>query len=223
VFLDQNSRNGSFVLEASERVERRVLADGDRLLIGDVILCFLRAPELPQKRRAALEYIAQHDALTRAYNQKTWLAEMERQVLHARGDGRALSALLVGIDELGVLRARIGRLAAESLLASMALCLRRTLGEAAIIGRHASEEFGVILPGIAAPGATALAERLRMAAAAQTLTLCGQAATTTISVGVATLYRTTGAEELVEDALAALARARLAGRNAVSGPQEAAA
>jgi len=45
----------------------------------------------------------------------------------------------------------------------------------------------------------------------------------TISSGVSTLYRTTGSDELLADAEDALRAAKVAGRNRVQGPDEAAA
>ena len=223
VLIDQRSTNGCFVNEAPEPVAERVLHDGDRLAIGDAVLGFLCAPELAAKYRAAVEYITGHDALTRSLNQKAWLAETERQIFYARGEEHALSALLLEIDQLQESTARIGQLGGNALLLRVAQVLGEELGQSAKVGRYAADLFGITLPGVDATGALELAERLRRAVSARSLSLFGETLTVTVSLGVATLYRTTGADELVEDARAALGRAREAGRNAVRGPREVAA
>ena len=223
VLVDQGSTNGCFVNEAPEPVAECVLHDGDRLAIGDAVLGFLSGSELAVKYRAAVEYITWHDALTRSLNQKAWLAETERQIFYARGEEHALSALLLEIDQLADSKKRIGQLGGNALLLRVAQVLREELGESAKVGRYAEDLFGITLPGVDAAGALELAERLRRAVSARSLDLFGETLTVTVSVGVATLYRTTGADELVEDARAALGRAQEAGRNAVRGPREVAA
>jgi two-component system, cell cycle response regulator len=223
VFVDQQSTNGSFVNEAPEAVSRHVLEDGDRLAIGDAILCFLGAPDLDAKYRAAVEDISVRDALTRALNQKSWFSETERHILYARGEERALSALVVSIDQFQEVTTRIGSLGGSALLRSFAHLLREELGQRALIGRHADAEFAITLPGANSARATELAEQLIAALSCQPLTVLNDAVNATICVGVATLYRTTGTAELLEDACAALARAQAAGRSSVRGPREAAA
>jgi diguanylate cyclase (GGDEF)-like protein len=221
--VDQASTNGSFVNEAPEAVTERVLEDGDRLAIGDAILAFVCGPDLDQKYRAAVEYITRHDALTRTLNQKSWLAETERRIFLARGTERALSALLVEIDQLPELSERLGALGGNALLLRVARVLREQFGDAAVIGRLTSNRFALTLPDTDAERATELAQQLCLKLSTRSLSLLGETVTVTASVGVATVYRTTGADELVEDALAALERATDAGRNAVRGPREVAA
>lgn len=187
------------------------------------MLGFLAGPELEQKYRAAVDYITVYDALTRSHNQQAWLAETARQIFYARGAERPLSALLLEIDQHEECAKQIGQLGGNALLLRIAQVLRDELGQGALIGRYAEDLFGITLPGADATSALALAERLRAAVSARSLSLFGEALTVTVSVGVATLYRTTGADELVLDARAALQRAQAAGRNAVRGPREAAA
>jgi two-component system cell cycle response regulator len=223
VFVDQQSTNGSFVNESPNAASRHVLEDGDRLAIGDAILCFLRAPDLEAKYHAVVEDISVRDALTGAFNQKSWFSETERHILYSRGAERALSALVVSIDQFQEVTARIGALGGSALLRSFAHLLREQLGECALIGRHGEAQFAITLPGIDLACASELAEQLIAALSSRALTVLSEAVNTTICAGVATLYRTTCTADLLEDACAALARAQAAGQNVVRGPQEAAA
>lgn len=208
-------------------VTEHVLCDGDQFAIGDVILAFIAADadadasaaeqraQMERKCRDAVDYIASHDALTRLYNRRAFEAELNRAVLHARAADRPLSALLFDVDGFKEHNHRLGLLAGNGLLLRLAEVLRQELGEDAIVGRYAGDEYSVVLPGVDLEGALATAERLRVAVEAKPLELAGERIQATASAGVATLYRTTGAEELMADARDALRLAKGAGRNTV--------
>jgi diguanylate cyclase (GGDEF)-like protein len=220
VLVDQKSTNGTFVNDLPEPIHRHVLGDGDRLALGDTIVCFLSGDDLEAKYRAAIDHISQHDALTGVYNRHNWLAETERQVLYARGDDRPLCAVMLHIDQLESLKQKLSSLAVNAALLRVAQVLRRTLNDRAIMGRYSNDRFCLALPGFDSNRAMDSAERLRAELCSRPLTLAGETLELTVSVGVATLYRTTGTEELVEDCVAALERASRAGGNTVRGPRE---
>jgi len=60
-----------------------------------------------------------------------------------------------------------------------------------------------------------LAEQALRKVAAHAVEARGETLRVTLSVGAATLYRNTGSDELLEDAEAALSRAKAAGRDRV--------
>ena len=98
----------------------------------------------------------------------------------------------------------------------MALALERALaGSGALVARFGGEEFGVVLPGLAAEAARAVAERLRERVLFLDLR-GGQPGAATISIGVAT-WAAGDADPavLVRRADRALYRAKSAGRNRV--------
>ena len=148
------------------------------------------------------------------------IADIRHQILYARGSDRALSALLIDIDQLQELSRRIGSLAGHALSLRVARVLRDELGAGALIGRYAGGKFAVTLAGLDAARALEVADGLRRAVGSRALSLFGETVTVTVSVGVATLYHTTGVDDLIEDADGALQRA---GRNAVRGPRDVAA
>lgn len=234
VLRDERSTNGTFVASSGtfvnqmpEPVTEHVLSDGDQFAIGDVILAFIaadieaggspdaRRASMERKCRDAVEYIARHDALTRLYNRRTFDAEVGREVLLARAADRPLSALLLDVDGFKQHNERLGHLAGNGLLLRLAQVLRQELGDDAVVGRYAGDEYAVLLPGVELDAAREVAERLRGAVEARPVELGGERIQATASAGVATLYRTTGAEELMADARAALRRAKEAGRNTV--------
>ena len=215
VLVDAGSTNGTFVRDESKRVERHTLRDGDQLLVGDAILVFLSGGELARKYRDAVAYISDHDALTRLGNRPHWLRQTEHGVLLARGEGRPLSLLLLDIDHLARVNERVGQLGGDSVLSIVAAVLRAELGTDALLGRTAGGQFGVALPGRDLTACLELAEQVRHRVAARALEVRGESVRVTLSVGAATLYRNTGSEELLEDAQAALIRAKAAGRDRV--------
>jgi diguanylate cyclase (GGDEF)-like protein len=104
-----------------------------------------------------------------------------------------------------------------------AQAIRQNLPLDAVVGHESPGHFGILLPGVDVGGALGVGRRLCAELAAQPFSSMGETVSLTVSVGVATLYRTTGGEELVEDSRAALTRAKTAGGNSVRGPQEVAA
>jgi two-component system cell cycle response regulator len=215
VLVDAGSTNGTFVRDEPERVARHTLRDGDQLLLGDAILVFLSGGDLAQKYRDAVAYMSEHDALTRLCNRPNWLRKTEHRVLLARGEERPLSLLLLDIDHLARVNERVGQLGGNSVLSAVAGVLRAEFGTEALLGRTAGGQFGVALPGRDLTACLELAEHVRRKVFARTLDVRGETVRVTLSAGAATLYRNTGTGELLEDAQAALLRAKAAGRNRV--------
>jgi diguanylate cyclase (GGDEF)-like protein len=215
VLVDDGSTNGTFVDQEAERTVRRVLCDGDQIMLGDAILVFLSGKDLAQRYRAAIAYLSEHDGLTRLANHAHWLRLTEHGVLLARAEQRPLSLLLVDIDHLAQVNQRVGALGGNSVLSAIADALRAELGSEAVLGRTEGGRFGVALPGRDLATSVGLGERLRQRVAGRTLTVRGESLQVTLSVGAATLYRNTGSQELLEDAQAALLRAKAGGRDRV--------
>ena len=215
VLVDPGSTNGTFVRHGAQRIERHTLRDGEQLLLGDAILVFFSGGDLTRKYRDAVAYINEHDALTRLGNRPHWLRQTEHGVLLARGEKRPLSLLLLDVDHLARVNERVGQLGGNSVLSAVADVLRAELGADALLGRTAGGQFGVALPGRDLTACLTLAERARRKVAAQAVEVRGETVRVTLSIGAATLYRNTGSDELLEDAEAALLRAKAAGRDRV--------
>jgi diguanylate cyclase (GGDEF)-like protein len=215
VLVDADSTNGTFVRDDSARVTQHKLRDGDQLLLGDAILVFLSGADLARKYRDAVAYISDYDALTRLENRPHWLRQTERGVLLARGEDRPFSLLLFDIDHLAQVNERVGQLGGDSVVSAVADVLRSELGNEALLGRTAGGQFGVALLDCDLSASLSLAERVRSTVSARSLDVRGEAVRVTLSGGAATLYRNTGCDELLEDALAALLRAKAAGRDRV--------
>jgi diguanylate cyclase (GGDEF)-like protein len=134
---------------------------------------------------------------------------------------RALSLLLVDLDDLRGLNDRLGRAAGDFALAQVASSLIAGARSVDFIGRWAGGAFALLLPETAVGAAYGLAERLRADLAARRLPAPPQLIhpsrplRVTMSCGVASLYKdgTAHATTLVRRADHALWRAKLGGRN----------
>ncbi|HEY3234423.1 MAG TPA: FHA domain-containing protein [Polyangiaceae bacterium] len=220
---DLESSNGTFVNDEDERISSRRLADGDEFALGDPILRFMRGGDLDAKYRALIDTLSIQDALTCTRTRACWVSETNRQIYYSRGNDAPLSALMVCIDDLAALADRFGGLCRNGTLRRVGHVLRQKLGREAIIGRYANDRFAITLPGADLARALALAEELRADLAAREIRLLSETLRITVSIGAATLYRTTGADKLVDDASAAQELAREGGGNSVRGPREEAA
>jgi diguanylate cyclase (GGDEF)-like protein len=134
---------------------------------------------------------------------------------------RALSLLLVDLDDLRGLNDRLGRAAGDFALAAIAQTLISGARSVDFVGRWAGGAFALLLPETAVGAAYGLAERLRADLAARRLPAPPQLLhpsrplRVTMSCGVASLYKDGAAhpETLVARADHALWRAKLGGRN----------
>jgi len=176
--------------------------------------------------REDAERLALRDALTHAYNRR-FLAEVLPKLAHQSARCRTpLSALMIDVDRFKRLNDRYGHPAGDRVLASVARCLAGQIRVSDTLVRYGGEEFVILLPDTALPGALAIAQRVREAVE-RTRTPIPQAEqplAVTISVGVATLpeHGATG-DDLLFDADQALFRAKGAGRNRVAADEAEAA
>ncbi|HUP29411.1 MAG TPA: GGDEF domain-containing protein [Usitatibacter sp.] len=174
---------------------------------------------LLQKERADAEALrlATMDALTGAYNRRTFHEAAERELSRARRAGTPLSMILVDIDHFRAVNEKYGHAVGDQVLARFADIVRGALRKEDMLVRFGGEEFLVLLPDVPGPGAVVVAGRIRRAVAAAEIEASGQRFALTASLGVAA--RLDEGPESVDGLLAragsALALAKERGRNRV--------
>lgn len=171
--------------------------------------------ERARERARALETT---DRVTGFPARRPWLEALLAAAGAARDAGRPLSVLLVDVDGLRFINARHGEAAGDQVLASVARTIREAAGRDAVAGRFSSDEFGVLLPGLGAEEALAVAEVIRRRVAGHDIRVPASGSlATSVSIGVATLPdHAKDDTTLLERALDAQFQAVLAGRNAVA-------
>jgi diguanylate cyclase (GGDEF)-like protein len=163
------------------------------------------------------EALSVTDDLTRLYNARYLNVALRRETRLANRNRRPLSLLFIDLDGFKSINDSHGHLAGSRALVEAGAIIRGSARETDIVARFGGDEFALILPDTGAPGALAVAERIRERIARHRfLASEGLNIHLTASVGVATLPDVaTAADELVQAADAAMYRVKDRGKNGV--------
>jgi len=166
--------------------------------------------------REALEYQANHDALTGMLNRGAVMQAMEQEMERVRRSDQALQIGLIDVDHFKQINDTHGHLAGDGVLQEMARRIEAILRPYDRVGRYGGEEFLVLVSSEAAD-ARALCERLRSGIADQPFVEGQVALQITVSGGFVpfTSQDTRGASELLAAADDLLYQAKDAGRNRI--------
>jgi diguanylate cyclase (GGDEF)-like protein len=165
------------------------------------------------EQAAVAQRLANTDPLTGLSNRRATFDWLERLLAGCGEAGEPLSVLMFDIDRFKRINDTFGHQIGDAVLCKVAELARAELRAEDLLGRIGGEEFICLLPGITAPVAAILAERLRRAVAHGT----GHGAhpQATISIGVAAYRPGDTAHGMIARADMALYGAKEAGRNRV--------
>jgi diguanylate cyclase (GGDEF)-like protein len=174
---------------------------------------------------ARLTELSYRDPLTGLGNRRKLLDELDALAKECKAFGPGLTTALVfvDVDHFKDFNDRHGHLAGDVALRCVADNLLRCAPEGALVARHGGEEFACLLPRTDIAAAVVVAERMRRGMQAQAVPLPGppvsgkpRSARITISAGVASAdLAHADSDSLLQDADAALYRAKREGRNRV--------
>jgi two-component system cell cycle response regulator len=160
VLRDLGSQNGTYV--AGERVEERVLGNGDRVQVGVATTFKIAwADEVEVKYQRRLAEIALRDPLTGIYNRRHFGERVAAEVAAARRYRRPVSVVMLDIDGLARVNETYDRGAGDEVLRSVARVLEGLVRGGDVVARLGGDEFGLLLRETDLSGAQALGERLR--------------------------------------------------------------
>ena len=159
-----------------------------------------------------LEELATTDALTGLRNRRKFDASIEAEWRRAARQKRQLALLMIDADYFKTFNDTFGHQAGDEVLIGIAICISdsvRRPGDCA--ARYGGEEFAVLLPDLSPAQAFAVAETIRL----KVEQWCGETATTTVSIGVASVIPDVNSEwtSIVNAADKALYAAKAGGRN----------
>jgi diguanylate cyclase (GGDEF)-like protein len=121
------------------------------------------------------------DTKTGLPNLTAWTEHAQSLLAHSHRHGETVTVLFCDLDHFKVVNDEHGHQVGDSVLVSVAQCLRRELRGHDGIGRFGGEEFVVVLDAISPAEADVVADRLRTAVSA----LRFEGLSITISVGMA--------------------------------------
>lgn len=174
---------------------------------------------LLHKERADAQalHLATMDALTGAYNRRTFHDIAEREMARARRAGQPLSLIMIDIDHFRAVNEEHGQRVGDLALQRFAAMLRASLRQEDMVVRYGGEEFVVLLPEVPGPGAVVVAGRVRKALAAEPIDVGHLKLSLTVSAGVAARLDEgpESVDQLIARADEALTIAKRRGRNRV--------
>jgi len=225
------SRDVPIVLVSREPANEEAVARG--LLAGadDYVAAWQRPTELRARVRVQLRNKRYRDALRRVRGERenfrrqaaidplTGLLNRRSlsQIIEEKvSAGETFSVLFIDADHFKLVNDRLGHAIGDTVLRSIADCLRRGTRSGDYCGRYGGEEFVIVASQLDAEQARSLAERHRQAVGLLAITELG-GAELTVSIGAAVYEPSSGepSNVLLHRADAALYAAKSNGRNCV--------
>lgn len=164
-FEDLGSTNGSFV-SGKKVVARVFLVAGDRIQLGpNVVLRFAVTDEAEAELQRKLFDSSTRDALTRLYNRRYFAERLVAEVAYARRHQSPLSLILLDIDHFKAVNDKLGHLAGDGVLCSVADEILRVVRTEDVVARYGGEEIAVLARATSRDAGARLAERIRASVA----------------------------------------------------------
>lgn len=198
--------------------DRQLLADLGALVERELELRSMNATQLDlQKKNKNLRRKSLIDPLLGTWNRGAIMRILTIEAIRCDKAGVPLSLIVADLDYFKKINDTYGHPAGDAVLVKVASRLRSCIRPQEALGRYGGEEFLIVLPGSSHSTAMAVAERMRVAIAAQPEVIGSTTLNLTISAGVASteMFPTATTEELISRADVALYVAKDAGRNKV--------
>ena len=161
--------------------------------------------------------MARHDGLTGAYNRHHFLEDSTRVLTRLQKTGAPACLVVLDLDHFKRINDTYGHVAGDEVLKAAAQVVRRELRASDVFGRLGGEEFGILMPSCSSVQGVEIAERVRAALAASSISLDDRAPITVsgcLGLGCTDAFGYT-LRHLLTKADAALYQAKRGGRNQV--------
>ncbi|MFP4152020.1 MAG: diguanylate cyclase [Alkalispirochaeta sp.] len=166
-------------------------------------------------RTRAMRFFMERDSLTGLLNHTNLKQRLEHEMQRSRRIGTELVFAMIDIDKFKNVNDTYGHLTGDRVLKSLARLLVERLRRTDVVGRYGGEEFGVILFNTNAETADRIMNEIRESFSRIRQSSGIEDFTVTFSCGIAEFPQCETAQEINEEADAALYHAKQAGRNRV--------
>jgi diguanylate cyclase (GGDEF)-like protein len=197
------------------RGEDRVPEDDEIAQLEGIAQTSAPAIRNAQEFREARQ-LADVDELTGVHNRRYFHETLERECARAHRYERGIALIVLDVIDFKQTNDRLGHLAGDAVLATVAECLLGTARQTDVVCRIGGDEFAVILPEAGARDAEQLYRRIQLALGSNG---SGPAERIQLSAGIAELRPEDDAVALLQRADDALYLAKEAGQGQVQRPQ----
>lgn len=207
-------------LSSEQDVEKRAAAmgrAGDDFLskpLGDREL--ITAVSMRAARSRQLSEALDRDSLTGLLKHSRIKEQVDAELNRAARAGESLSVVMLDLDNFKQINDTYGHPAGDKVIKAIAHLLRQRLRKTDAVGRYGGEEFVAVLPRCSKEEAQILMEDVRQRFNDITFTADKRSFNVTLSAGIAAFRPSVArAEQLLQEADAALYRAKTQGRNRI--------
>lgn len=163
-----------------------------------------------------LRHIADTDHLTGLMNRRAFLVAANDAVAYCHRYRRSAATLMIDIDHFKLINDRYGHAAGDTAIRRIAQIIENCVRTTDKAARFGGEEFVVLLREIDEAGAMALADRIRLAVAQETLGSSDTAVSATVSIGVSMIANSDrDVQDMIARADQGLYVAKNRGRNCI--------
>jgi diguanylate cyclase (GGDEF)-like protein len=208
----------SFFLFIAESLTTNLLLRVPFVLVASIFYSyFVQVVNNEHALREKAEKEARHDFLTGLPNRQAYQETLTQETEHSRRYGRALSILMVDIDNFKLVNDALSHEWADIVLQKVAVQLGHNLRSSDFIARIGGEEFVIILPETNLEGAIEVANRVRSAIQESPVETSKGLMQITVSIGVSSgvIEDLEDHKQLTSDADQALYLAKNTGKNRV--------
>jgi diguanylate cyclase (GGDEF)-like protein len=169
--------------------------------------------EMVLERTAELEYLAYHDRLTNLPNRTLFVDRFNAATANARGNRHLASVVLISLDGFKHINDTLGHLAADQLLIDVALRLQKLVQAVDVVARFEGAEFAIALNGINGPEEPEKVCYSIRELFKNSFEVANQEVYLTASIGISLTSDTGNGASILQNAGAALHRAKTMGGN----------
>ncbi|MGE5090043.1 MAG: diguanylate cyclase [Candidatus Levyibacteriota bacterium] len=177
---------------------------------------YMLASELARANRR-LDVLGRTDALTGLANRRQGFALAEVELQRFRRSGRPAVLVILDIDHFKNINDRYGHPAGDAVLRAIAEVLRAACRSTDVVARYGGDEFLLVLPELQLPAVEAIAGRIRHRLDAMIVDGAPDAHCTASLGAAEAMIDMSDVEDWVQQADAALYRAKAAGRDRFIG------
>ncbi len=203
--------DGQGMLAVLTRAPDRRFSETDITTLEDVVSGTRPALEASLELREP-DPVPELDPLTELFDRRAFHALLDREIARARGRRESLAVLMLDVDRLTTINARIGHLSADGILVQIAALLRDVAGPHDLPCRIGGGRFAALLPHGNIHEAGSLFERVQAGLRERPFSDIG---VVSLSAGAAELIPTDDAAAILGRADAALGLAKVSGRDTV--------